>query len=152
MPSELALRLTGGVNNTEPERSIGGETSAWPVDLVNLFPNVSIPEAFRGQVLYRSLDLVNLGNQGAHRVRVWCAPGAAVEIGISETTDVYPIDPGGPPWDHGHFVGFAAYTKAAPLAVADILCGGKLRLWLRRTIAGRTRAGMGAETLRLSYL
>lgn len=151
MPSELILRLTGGVNNTDPEKSLGGETSAWPVDLVNLFPTVERAGGLAGEVTYRALDLVNIGDQGAHRIKVWLAPGECMELGLSGTQDVDAVALGRP-WDHGHEVSFGRYRKASPLVVPDIQCGEKKRLWMKRTTPPRSATGADSETLRISYL
>ena len=151
MPAALALRLTGGKYNTDPAKSLGGETSVWPVDVSNLFPYVPILEATRGATLVRALDLLNLGDQGAHRVRAWLSPGDSVELGTSTVADVSVI-PGIGAWDHGHQVAFAAHPKANPLEFSDLLVGSSRRLWFKRTIPAKSPKGVDAETLHLSYL
>lgn len=161
MPAELALRLTGGRDNTDPALSLGGETSVWPVALHDLFGPVSFADAMGGLVEHRGLAVVNEGNQGARRVRAWTEVGpdgeANLELGYSDRPDWHVRCPEGraelAPRDHfSRQVTLAPHGPDAPLELPELAPGNEVRLWLRRTIAPKSGGGKDQERLRLTWL
>lgn len=152
MAAELVLRLTGGANNTDPAKSLGNETSVWPVALNDLFPDVSAADRESGRIDYRALDLLNIGDQGAHGIRAWTGDAGVLTLAVTGVVDVASKDGRSPPWDHGHFVSFAGYSKSLPLEVNDLAQDGAARLWLCRTIPPGGPFGPMSETLFLEYV
>lgn len=155
MSARLDLRLTGGAVNANPALSLGGLTSAHPAPEA-LFADLSAGACGRGGVDYRAVDFVNVGDQGAHEVRVWTetpnGAGSGVALGLSGVPDVGLVVPGQPPWDHGAPVTFAEYSAAAPLTIPLVMPGQAARLWLRRTTPRRAALGDPSALLRWTYL
>ena len=59
--TDLVVTLTGGSSNSNPNLSIGGDPSSYPVtgQLNNLFDNVAREEASVGSISYRCIYIFN---------------------------------------------------------------------------------------------
>lgn len=91
--------LSGGPNNIDPNSSLGGMPSKYPVtpsSINNLFDNVTTEQAKIGNIEYRCFYLFNdsedkyLYNASAYLIQT-SQEGATVEIGVKNRTDVQRI-------------------------------------------------------------
>lgn len=135
MPSSLELHLTGGVDNADPDASLGGVMSTTQLSetpLNSLFDDIEPNEARDGDTEYRALDLYNAGNDDAVSITAWlptdsASPDTAITVGLDPTTDsvanenTAPID-----------VIFVAPTALDPLIISDIAALGAQRIWFKR--------------------
>jgi hypothetical protein len=150
MSARLRLYLTGGAQNADPAKSLGGTTSNVyaPADL---FADVPEAECLAGRVDYRAVDLVNQGDQGARRVAVWCE-GGGLEIAATSTADVETKDGTQPPWNHGAYTAFAAHDVDSPLLLPDIFPTRAIRIWAKRVVAKRSEAADVTATIDFRYV
>lgn len=97
--TNIEFLLSGGANNADPSKSIGGGPSSSPVlGLVNnLFPDITSQEASFGKVDYRCFYVKNsISSATLYDTQVLVSfqnPGASyVEIGVAKSTDVQRIE------------------------------------------------------------
>jgi len=97
-PTDIAIVLSGGPTNTDPNKSLGGQSSATPVvsgNLNNLFDDVTADEGEAGSEEYRCIYIYNDGDTAIYNCRVWIASetesGATAEIGVLALSEVQRI-------------------------------------------------------------
>ena len=148
----ISWKLTGGVDNTDPNASFGGyratgEISATPKN--NLFDDITPDEATTGEVAYRALSLYATG-EGYSDVKVYMDPettssdsqidmaygGLDVGDGTSITGELEAPDQTG--WVESS--GFTHRNSGSKLEIdglsgeADNGEGQEARIWFKRTI------------------
>jgi len=155
MSATLELRLTGGSANTEPNTSLGGDSSTTAVSgtaMNNIFANVSPSEKSAGSTKYRALSIYNSGDAPATSIAAYMETetsnaGSVLDFGLDSTTDPITDEDTAPSG-----VTFAHYTSASKLSISDIAASGAQRLWVRRTItAGATNDSNDAGTIAIDY-
>lgn len=162
MAANLALKLTGGSSNADPNVSLGGvgssvSVSATPMNA--LFDNATPSECLAGDIEYRAVDLLNTGDATATVVAAYLGTETT-----SDHTTVYlaseGVDPGVPisladesdSTNQLSGLVFAAYTSGSKLSLADIPAGSRLRLWLQRRItAGASNLSNDEGVLNWEY-
>ena len=151
--TDLNLRLSGGVSNTDPAASIGGAMSTeaggviTTAELNNLFDNVTGDESAAGMVDYRCVYIEN-----DHATITWEAVKLWIATVSASTDSVYAIalDGGGlnataeveadedtPPTGETFS---SPTTKAAGLSLGDMDAGDNYPIWIRRTISSGASA------------
>lgn len=156
--SDLEYRLSGGVNNEDPDASLGGAMSTKPAavippeELENIFDTVTGDEGAAGDVEYRGVYIKNdhatLTLIGA---KVWIeqdadSPDDATAIALAdeavnsamETIANESAAPSGPAFS-------APANKAAGLTIGDIPAGQYKGIWIRRTITAAADAKNGVK-------
>lgn len=100
--SDIAVVLTGGFNNYNPNASIGGNPSSYPItgSLNNLFNNVSDVEAAIGTIDYRCVYIFNNNSINTiYNVQVYTTElenaVSTIAIGIDSSSEVQKITIGG---------------------------------------------------------
>src|SRR4051812_14796206 len=72
---DIKILLTGGANNTDPMRSLGGHVSVTELtsdSFNNLFDDVSFAEAEQGDVSYRGIGIRNDNDETAYGIgQIW---------------------------------------------------------------------------------
>lgn len=96
---DIEFLLSGGSNNSDPNKSIGGEISSFPVlgSLNNLFPDITSEEAASGKVDYRCFYVKNSSSAGflydaSMIITSQSSGGAYANLGLARSTDVQRID------------------------------------------------------------
>lgn len=155
MASELSLRLTGGVSNTNPELSLGGVTSSTVVSDVsknNIFDDVTQEQLTSGYTDYRALDLVNIGTTTAGDITIYITSETTSTDSIiylfMDYSDLSIVDkttePAGASWSHP--------LEATPLSITDISSSSHARVWFKRVIsAGATNLPSDEFQFRIDY-
>jgi hypothetical protein len=159
MAAVLALHLTGGAANADPNASLGGVSSSVAISGTpanNLFDDVAPAEATAGDIEYRALDIKNTGDASAVVIKAFMDPVTsspstvlAFGIGASPIGSTLSIAnestaPAG--------VSFANYTPGSKLTIPDIPAGNYARLWIRRTVtAGAVNAASDQGTINVDY-
>lgn len=140
LASEIQIRLSGGVANTDKALSIGGLKSSAVAD--NMFDDSQPAETTAGRVEYRCFYVHNANASLTLQSAVaWLGANTAsdstrVEIGLGTsvangTEQVIANDTTAP-------IGVTfslAPTKANGLALGSILAGQHCAVWVRRTVA-----------------
>lgn len=97
--NQISLVLSGGSNNSNPQSSIGGSPSSFPIlnGLNNLFSNLTTEEATVGKIDYRCFYIFNDSEQDAFLdvslyIYSQVLGGSSVQIGIARETDVQKIE------------------------------------------------------------
>ena len=97
--NQINLVLSGGSNNSNPQSSLGGNPSSFPIlgGLNNLFSNLTTEEAESGKTDYRCFYIFNDSETDpfldvsvyiySQKIR-----GSTVQIGIAQETDVQKIE------------------------------------------------------------
>lgn len=142
--SDIKFYLTGGVGNTDPNLSLGGDTSSTEVSptLHGLFDAVSSVEAESGDAEYRAVSIKNTnGAESAINTIAYISQestGTMDEVAIGYENGIQTVAnestaPAG--------VAFTTpLTKATGVSLGTIASGGVKRLWVRWTItAGATK-------------
>lgn len=100
--SDIVVVLTGGSNNYNPNASIGGNPSSYPItgSLNNLFNNVSDVEAATGTIDYRCVYIFNNNSINTiYNVQVYTTElenaVSTIAIGIDSSSEVQKITIGG---------------------------------------------------------
>lgn len=94
----IELLLSGGSNNADSKRSIGGNISNFPITGTanNLFPDLSSSEAVSGKTDYRCFYVKNSNQINIYDVAIrigsQISNGSYAEIGVSKTTEAQRID------------------------------------------------------------
>ena len=135
MPAILEFHLTGGVDNTDPNASLGGVMSTTELSetpLNSLFDDIEPNEARDGDTEYRALDIFNSGDEDAVDISLWLpsvtvSPDTTISIGLDTTTDAV-VDENTAPVD----VVFVAPTLLDPLVIPDIAADSAQRIWFKR--------------------
>lgn len=97
--SQINFLLSGGTSNSNPNRSIGGPPSTFPVlgSLNNLFSDVTSDEASSGKTDFRCFYVKN-NSSADYLYDVECfidsqaARGSTAEVGVATVTDVQNIE------------------------------------------------------------
>jgi hypothetical protein len=96
--SDIAIVLTGGSNNYNPDLSIGGNPSSYPITgyLNNLFDNVSDIKAAAGTIDYRCIYIFNNNSINTiYNVQVYTTELenaiSTISIGINSSAEVQKI-------------------------------------------------------------
>jgi hypothetical protein len=96
--SDLIMVYSGGTTNTDPNQSLGGLPSSYPITgvLNNLFSNISESESSEGKIDYRCFYIFNNNSSSSlYNVRLYVSfqnsDGAFVEIGIKKNFEVQRI-------------------------------------------------------------
>lgn len=97
--SNIEFLLSGGTNNSDPSKSVGGDPSSFPVlgSLNNLFSDVTSADATSGKTDYRCFYIKNSDSSGSLydasvSVSAQSEGGSYADIGIAKSTDVQVID------------------------------------------------------------
>ena len=97
--SDISLVLSGGSNNNNPNNSIGGNPSSFPVtgSVNNLFANLTTEEAMAGKTDYRCFYLKNSSSTDALFdcnifISSQNSAGSYVQLGVAQTTDQQEIE------------------------------------------------------------
>lgn len=143
MALTLVWNLTGGVSNSDPNLSLGGEHSSVAVavpPMNNIFDDVSAAEASTGDTEYRAIDLTNTGSAPITKVAFRfvpttpMSPSSTLTVGIStsptNSTQSIASESAAPT-----NVTFSNPDTTAPLSLPDVPVGGYVRVWFRRVIA-----------------
>jgi len=92
--SDIAIVLSGGTTNTDPEQSLGGTSSASPIisgNLNNLFDDVTSAEGKDGAEEFRCVYIYNDGETTIYNCKIWItaevASGANIELGVHKSTE-----------------------------------------------------------------
>jgi len=87
--SDISIVYSGGVSNSDPDASLGGDASVFPItdDINNLFDDVASEESSFGAIDFRAFYIFNdHATDTLYNVRVWIesqiADGATAELGI----------------------------------------------------------------------
>lgn len=95
---DISIVLSGGINNLDPNLSLGGDPSTTPVrdNLINnLFSDVTPDQAEDGYEDYRCFYFFNDGDSTIYNIEVWIESqvedGASIELGIEETDELQRI-------------------------------------------------------------
>ena len=95
---QIALVLSGGSGNNDPNASLGGQPSAYPMTsglLNNLFNDVTAEETINGIEEYRCLYVFNDGDDTVYNIKVWIDSqtdgGSDIELGSTEQDEVQRI-------------------------------------------------------------
>lgn len=140
MASDLLYLLTGGAANTDPNASLGGDTSGESLSITalnNLFANVLPPDIESGDsVRYRAIELYNNGDATAKHVEfyfldtpnsesivaVWLDVTGTQTIGDEETEPT------------GASGNWTTPLVGSKLALDNLAAAAGHRLWIRRTV------------------
>lgn len=92
---DIAIVLSGGTSNSDPNHSLGGASSATPLvsgNLNNLFDDVTSDEGVSGSEEYRAIYIFNDGDTTIFDCEVWISAeqedGATAELGIHSAAEV----------------------------------------------------------------
>ncbi len=95
---DISLVLSGGVNNLNPNLSLGGDPSSKQVvsALVNnLFSNVTPDQAEDGYEDYRCFYLFNDSDSTVYNIEIWIESevenGASLELGVAQADEIQRI-------------------------------------------------------------
>lgn len=167
--SDMKIYLSGGVGNTNPNASIGGQISSTQVadnTIDNLFDDILSAEAIAGGVNYRCCYLKNThASDDLNSAVIWInsnTPNAnttvaigldpsGVSNGLSPSAgSPSPLDESTPPPG----VTFSTpITEGTALAIGTILDGQSQAIWIRRTVtAGAPAAANDPFVLKVSGL
>lgn len=154
MAAVIEYFLTGGAANSDPDASLGGDTSSVNVSstaLNNLFDNIHPDEIVSiDRVEYRAIALKNTGDAEAHNfefyftdtpnsestLAVWYDSTGTQSI-VSET-----IEPTGASGN------WTTPLVGSKLAFSDLAAGAEYRIWIRRTVvAGATNLNNDLATM-----
>ncbi len=84
--NDISVVLSGGANNLDPNKSLGGDPSSAPLRsgiLNTLFPDVSADEASNGSTTYRCIYIFNDGSTAIYNVNMFIlTPSTATTIAI----------------------------------------------------------------------
>jgi len=93
--NDISFLLSGGPNNTDPSKSIGGEPSNTQISsgiLNNLYDDVAPGETEAGFIDYRAFYVANDGDSTVSNVRLWIASevagGSTVQMGIENKNEL----------------------------------------------------------------
>lgn len=96
--SQINFVYSGGSNNSDPSKSLGGNPSNIPIlgQINNLFSNVSSAQSTEGKIDYRCFYIFNDSlTDTLHNASVFIIyqepGGATVQLGLANTTDVQKI-------------------------------------------------------------
>lgn len=137
MSALLELRLTGGASNSDPELSLGGDSSSVALSLTpmnNLFKDVTPSMRENGGYTFRALSINNSGDTTAGVIKAYMSTETSnadthIEFGLDSTTQSIVSETAVPAG-----VTFAAYTEASPLSITDIVAGAAQRIWIKRVV------------------
>lgn len=92
--TEINFFLSGGLNNSNPNLSIGGNISTTPItgSVNNLFSNITTEEANLGKTDYRCFYIKNTSSENyLYESKIYIfsqrAAGSFVQVGVSQITD-----------------------------------------------------------------
>jgi hypothetical protein len=92
--NDITLWLSGGASNTNPNQSLGGDPSIFPITsnvLNNLFDDVTADEALDGLEDYRCIYIFNDGDTTVWNVKLFIysdsTGGASMEIGVYDRNE-----------------------------------------------------------------
>ena len=140
MASVIEYLLTGGVANSDPNASLGGDSSVNglnPTALNNLFDNVEPPDIVTGDsVRYRAIELNNGGDATAKHVEFFFTDTTNAESILAvwlDTTGTQTIanEETEPTGASGNWTTPLVGSK---LSLADLGAAAGHRLWIRRTV------------------
>lgn len=103
-PSDIVAVLSGGSNNTDPQRSVGGNPSSTPVikgQIRNLFPDISRTDVQSGLIDHRCVYLFNDSDVPVYNVEIFIlaeiAHGSSILIGVDYQNESQRITVSGSP-------------------------------------------------------
>lgn len=153
--TDIKLRLSGGVSNTDPNASLGGvkSTTEWSSAI---FDNVSSGEGAVGDIEYRCIYVHNShGSLAMLAPKVWIqsntpSPDTAVAIGagtaaVNANEQTVAAEGDAP---SGVTFGEPA-NEGAAIALPDIPAGQHKAVWIRRTVTAGAAAAADGFTLRV---
>ena len=92
---DISIVLSGGVNNINPNLSLGGDPSITPIGdniINNLFSDVSPDQAASGSEDYRCFYFFNDSEQIIYNIKIWIESevegGSNIEMGIEEVDEL----------------------------------------------------------------
>jgi len=93
--SEIQFLLSGGGNNSNPNRSLGGQPSSFPIvgNMNSLFPNITTEETSVGKTDYRCFYIFNKSDTNSlYDTEIYFDDqgfgGSDVKIGLYKSTDI----------------------------------------------------------------
>lgn len=158
-PDDIVVRLSGGIANSDPAASLGGDLSS--VEVIsdspnNLWSDVDSSDAAAGLVDHRAVYVVNDGDATLVGATVWIdlpptidqkallgigLPAEGVGVEITQTLDLDTDVPAG--------VVFTSPTaKGSGLVLGDLPAGSFRGLWLRRSVLAGAMAGLALPSVR----
>ncbi len=103
---DIILTLTGGPANTDPDQSLGGEPSNYPITGVinNLFDNLNSSQSTNGHTDYRCIYVFNNNSiDSLYEVKAYIQSetddGSEIELGITNKLEIQKITLVGTPTD-----------------------------------------------------
>lgn len=157
--NELDIYLTGGSTNTDPNQSLGGESSNTTVtyDSPTLFDDIQSSEIANSDYTdYRVIDLCNVGGRTLYNARFWIAwgwnviyDGLAFDWGSdlaahpgSDRLDMLSSEQQDPLEVNSSITWFEFVnydgTITHPITFPTMEAGKYVRIWLRRTFTQGT--------------
>jgi hypothetical protein len=94
----IEFLLSGGTNNSDPGKSLGGPPSGFPVlgIINNLFSDITTDQAESGKVDYRCFYVKNSNPQTLYEAKIQISSqdsgGSTVQLGTASSTEVQRID------------------------------------------------------------
>lgn len=95
---DISIVLSGGINNLDPNLSLGGDPSTTQIrdNLINnLFSDVTPDQAETGYEDYRCFYIFNDGDDPIYNVELWIESqvdgGASIELGVEEADELQRI-------------------------------------------------------------
>lgn len=139
MAANLELRLTGGAANSDPDLSLGGDSSSEVVSATppnSVFDDVVPNEAWTGDTEYRALSLYNKGDEEAASIEFYISsetdsPDSIIAIGKDSGTqsiadeNTTPASPA---------ITFSHPLVDSKMSISNLAVGAAQRLWFRRAI------------------
>lgn len=102
--SDIAVVLSGGSTNLDPNKSLGGDPSSAPVIdnvLNNLFADVTSDQSAAGFTDYRCIYFFNDGTTSIYNVELWIDSitegGSSIQLGIQSNNEVQQVTITGTP-------------------------------------------------------
>lgn len=120
--SDIKFTLSGGINNDDPNKSLGGDPSPIVIsnNINNLFDDIQGLEAEEGRIEYRCFYIFNDNETHDFRnIRIWIKSqvdlGASVEIGIGQRNHVQVISIFGSPTSGTFKLSYDGVTPSASI-------------------------------------
>ena len=95
---DISIVLSGGVNNLDPNLSLGGDPSSKEIRsglINNLFSNITPDQAEDGYEDYRCFYLFNDSDSTVYNIEIWIESeaegGASIELGVAQSDEVQRI-------------------------------------------------------------
>ena len=155
--NDIRVYLTGGVANTDPNLSLGGDTSTTEAGtgIHALFDKVTSSESTAGDIEYRAISIKNTHvSETAYAAVIYIS----IETTSVNTTVAVGYDSVGTQAVANESTAPAGVsfstptTKATGISVGDITAGSQRRIWERRTVtAGAASLATDAGQITISF-